>query len=82
MAQEHARQLLQQGIAAARDNQSEAARELLQRAIQLDPENETAWLWLSSVARDNKNGGSFKQLPPEPENEQPSRDCARLVSRW
>lgn len=54
MAQEHARQLLQQGIAAARDNQSEAARELLQRAIQLDPENETAWLWLSSVARDNK----------------------------
>jgi tetratricopeptide (TPR) repeat protein len=54
MAQEHAKQLLQQGIAAARNSQPEAARELLQRAIQLDPENETAWLWLSSVARDNK----------------------------
>ena len=54
MAHEHPKQLLQQGIAAARNSQPEAARELLQRVIQLDPQNETAWLWLTSVARDNK----------------------------
>ena len=34
--------------------QNEQARQLLQNAIRLDPSNETAWLWLSSVAKDNR----------------------------
>ncbi len=54
VSQEQAIQFLQQGIAAARAKQNEEARRLLQNAIRLDPANETAWLWLSSVARDNK----------------------------
>jgi tetratricopeptide (TPR) repeat protein len=51
---EQARQLLQQGIAAARGGRPERARDLLQQAVRLDPQNETTWLWLSSVARDDK----------------------------
>jgi tetratricopeptide (TPR) repeat protein len=54
MAQEQAKQLLQQGIAASRAGRPDAARDLLQQSIRLDPRNETAWLWLSSVARDEK----------------------------
>lgn len=54
MAQEQATQLLQQGIAAARGNRPDIAREKLQQAVRLDPRNETIWLWLSSVARDDK----------------------------
>lgn len=51
---EQARQLLQQGIAAARGGRPERARDLLQQSVRLDPQNETTWLWLSSVARDDK----------------------------
>ncbi len=54
MSQDQALQLLQQGIAAAKAKQNEEARQLLQNAIRLDPGNETAWLWLSSVAKDQK----------------------------
>lgn len=51
---QQARQYLQQGIAAARGGQPERARGLLQQAVRLDPQNETTWLWLSSVARDDQ----------------------------
>ncbi|MBN1201213.1 MAG: hypothetical protein JXJ20_05090 [Anaerolineae bacterium] len=54
MTQEQAKQLLQQGIAAARSGRPDVARELLQQAVRFDPQNETTWLWLSSVARDDK----------------------------
>lgn len=54
MAQEQAKQFLQQGIAAARNGRQDQARDLLQQSIRLDPRNETSWLWLSSVARDDK----------------------------
>ena len=51
MAQDRAKQMLQQGIAAAKAGQKPQAFEILQRVVKLDPQNETAWLWLSSVAR-------------------------------
>ncbi|NPV67475.1 MAG: tetratricopeptide repeat protein [Anaerolineae bacterium] len=54
MSGEQAIQYLQQGIAAAKAKKTEEARRLLQTAIRLDPENETAWLWLASVAKDNQ----------------------------
>lgn len=54
MSQEQAIQFLQQGIAAAKAKRSEEARQLLQNAIKLNPGNETAWLWLSSVAKDQQ----------------------------
>ncbi len=54
MSQDQALQYLRQGIAAAKAGQKSEARQLLQNAIRLDPGNETAWLWLSSVAKDKK----------------------------
>jgi tetratricopeptide (TPR) repeat protein len=54
MAQEQALQFLQQGIAASRSGNPDQARELFQQAVRLDPQNETIWLWLASVARDDK----------------------------
>src|SRR5260221_12726872 len=54
MANEQAKQILQQGIAAARAGQQAEARQLLQEAVKRDPQSEAAWLWLSSVAKDDK----------------------------
>jgi len=53
MSNEQARQVLQQGIAAARAGQTAQARQLLQEAARRDPRSEAAWLWLSSLAKDN-----------------------------
>ncbi len=54
MSEEQAIQFLQQGIAAAKAGRNEEARQLLQNAIRLNPTSEPAWLWLSSVARDQQ----------------------------
>lgn len=53
MGQESLNQMLHQGIAAARAGQHEAARSILQNVVRLDPRNEIAWMWLSSVAADD-----------------------------
>jgi tetratricopeptide (TPR) repeat protein len=52
VASEYARELRQQGITAAKAGNKEEARNLLQQSIRLEPNNEAAWLWLASVARD------------------------------
>jgi len=44
--------LLEQGIAACRERDNARARDLLTRAIQIDPLNEHAWLWLSGTLED------------------------------
>ncbi len=54
MASEQARQLRQQGIAAAKAGQKDEARKLLQQSIRLEPSNEAAWLWLASIASDQR----------------------------
>ena len=41
--------LLQQGIAACKAGQRSDAQRILQQVVTLDPMNESAWLWLSSV---------------------------------
>jgi tetratricopeptide (TPR) repeat protein len=47
--QREAMRLFQRGVAAARAGQKRVAVGLLQRAVQLDPRHELAWLWLSGV---------------------------------
>lgn len=54
MSSEQARTLRQQGIALAKSGQKDEARRLLQQSIRLEPANEAAWLWLASVARDER----------------------------
>lgn len=41
--------LLQQGVAALKAGQKAEARRLLERVVQQDKDNETAWLWLSGA---------------------------------
>lgn len=66
-----ARALRQQGIQAAKAGQKEEARQLLQQSIRMEPDNEAAWLWLASVARDNRERVFCLQklLEINPENE-------------
>ncbi|HVO42558.1 MAG TPA: tetratricopeptide repeat protein, partial [Aggregatilineales bacterium] len=72
MASDQARQLLQQGIAAAKAGQQTQAQQLLREAVKRDPRSEIAWLWLSSVTPDPKERlFCFQQvLNINPRNEQ------------
>ncbi len=54
MASDQARELRRQGIAAAKAGQKEQARQLLQQSLRLEPSSEAAWLWLATVARDQR----------------------------
>jgi tetratricopeptide (TPR) repeat protein len=54
VASEQAKELRRQGIAAAKAGQKDEARRLLQGSLRLEPYNEAAWLWLTSVARDQR----------------------------
>lgn len=47
-----AARLYKRGVAAARGGQRRIAVGLLTRSVQLDPDNEGAWLWLSGVLED------------------------------
>ena len=44
-----ASQLFQDGVTAAKAGQRERARDLLRCVIEQEPDNATAWLWLSGV---------------------------------
>jgi len=46
--------LLNEGIAAAKAGRVEEARDLLTTVLDLDPENERAWLWMSAVVPDDE----------------------------
>jgi len=54
VSSEQAKELRRQGIAAAKAGQKDQARQLLQQSLRLDPSSEAAWLWLTSVARDQR----------------------------
>ncbi len=45
--------LLRKGISSAKAGRAEEARDLLSQVLDLDPENEKAWLWMSSVVPDD-----------------------------
>ncbi len=71
MASEQARQLRQQGIAAAKAGQKDEARRLLQQSIRLEPNNEAAWLWMASIATERRERlfCLYKLLEINPNNE-------------
>lgn len=54
MSSEQARRLQQQGIQAAKAGDKAGARKLLQQSLKLDPQNDTTWLYLASVAKDKR----------------------------
>src|SRR5258706_692977 len=63
--------LLQQGIAAVRAGQLEQGRQLLAKAIQLNPQSETAWIWMSGVVQTDEQRISCLQqvIAINPNNE-------------
>ncbi len=81
MAQEQAKQLLQQGIAAARGGQADVARQLFRQAARSDPQSEAAWQWLITVAEDNNERiFCLKQLLAiNPQNER-ARDALQRLN--
>ncbi len=46
-------QLLQQGIAAAREGNNDEARKAFEQVLEVEEENVTAWLWMSRVVDDD-----------------------------
>lgn len=80
MSQEQAKQFLVQGINAAQAGQKDQARQLLQNALKLDPQNETAWMWMTSLARDNRERLFYLQqiLEINPQNELALKGLQRL----
>jgi hypothetical protein len=72
--------LLQQGIAALRAGSKAQARQLLARAIQEDPQNEQAWLWLSGAVESDEERLEClnRTLAIDPNNEMAQRGLAAL----
>jgi len=54
--------LLRQGIAAVTAGRAEQARQLLSKVIELDPDNEKAWLWMSGVVTDEERVAYLKEV--------------------
>jgi len=72
--------LLQQGIALARAGQREQARNILMQVVELDEQNESAWLWLSGVvdSDDDKAVALENVLALNPNNEWAKRGLKLL----
>ncbi|MCS6939423.1 MAG: hypothetical protein RMJ55_10530 [Roseiflexaceae bacterium] len=78
-----AAQLFVRGVAAARGGQRRLAAVLLSRVVQLDPQHEMGWLWLSGVLDDPKEIAFCLRsvLAINPHNEPAQRGLAWLKSR-
>jgi tetratricopeptide (TPR) repeat protein len=82
VANDEARALRQQGIVAAKAGDKEQARALLQQSIRIEPANEAAWMWLASVARDQRERvfALQKLLELNPENDTARRALDKLMA--
>jgi len=72
--------LLKQGIAALKAGQKAEARRLLERVVQQDENNETAWLWLSgAVDTDSERIHCLREtLRINPDNQHARRGLEKL----
>jgi hypothetical protein len=75
--------LLAKGKQAATSGQKDMARDFLTRAVQQDPGNEDAWLWLSGVANTlpMMRGCLERVLTINPHNEQAKQGLAWVQAR-
>jgi Flp pilus assembly protein TadD len=72
--------LLQQGIALAKAGSREEARNILMQVVELDEQNESAWLWLSGVvdSDDDKAVALENVLALNPDNDWAKRGLKLL----
>ncbi len=80
---QHAEQLYQRGVAAARGGQKALAEKLLRQAVKLNPGHEQAWLWLSGVVEQPDDVAFCLRavLDINPENERAQRGLALIEQR-
>ena len=66
-----AEELLQRGIAAAREERHGEARRCLQQVLALDSSNEEAWLWLANITPDPRSALAYfsQVLDINPQNQ-------------
>ena len=72
--------LLQQGIAYAKEGRRQEACNILMQVVELDEHNESAWLWLSGVvdSDDDKAVALENVLALNPSNEWAKRGLTLL----
>lgn len=73
----------QQGIEAMRRGDKATARQLLQQAVQQNPQDVNAWLWLSgAISTDQERLECLQQvIRIDPENAVAAKGIAQLISR-
>lgn len=78
-----AHHLYLRGVAAARGGQRRVAAGLLTRSVQLDPQSERAWLWLSGVLDDPQQVAFCLHavLKLNPQNHHAQKGLERLAAR-
>lgn len=78
--QQDVNELLRQGIEAAKLGNRDEARQILERVVELDPQNEKGWLWLASVYEDRERRAALKRvLEINPENASAQRALAKMA---
>jgi twitching motility two-component system response regulator PilG len=82
MSEIEAVDLVKQGIALARAGDKPQARPLLRQAVEQDPANESAWMWLASVAESPQEALAALErvlaLNPDHEQARAAAHAARL----
>ncbi len=83
MADERAIQLLQEGQAAAQRGDNAVARDYLAAAVDLDPDNADAWLWLAGVQEKPTEAEAALQrvLTLEPDNAYARQGLAEIEAQ-
>ncbi len=84
MASEQAKDLRKRGIAAAKAGEKDQARQLLQQSLRIDPGSEAGWLWLATVAKDQREKMVclYKLLEINPNNEVGLQSLQQLGLTW
>ncbi|MCP4360487.1 MAG: hypothetical protein GY796_20960 [Chloroflexi bacterium] len=82
MAIDEVTRLLEEGVAAVKNGRHDEARQLLLQVLEADEENESAWLWLSSVVEsdDEKRICLENALTLNPGNVVAQKGLAKLES--
>ncbi len=76
-------ELVSKGIAAIKEKDMDEARTLLQRAVELNPYHESAWLWLSGVVESTEDQRTCLEnvLAINPDNERARKGLDYIITQ-
>lgn len=80
MEQNQIREWMREGIEAARNNNKIIARDFFRRVLEIDPNNELAWMWMAQAADRNaeRRQALERVLEINPNNDRAQQALARL----